>query len=234
MRAVIFDMDGVIIDSETHFRKLETATFKDLMPRWTPEAHERIVGLGIGELHGFLVREFDLKIAHAEFMDHCRRIGNEVYALRASLTPGFLDLADELKSSGVPIGLATSSPKPCVDMVMERFGLRERFAALVSADDAGEGKPSPKVYLLAARRLGVEPRHCAAIEDSRLGVLSATKAGMFCVGFRNGVNAAQDLSGAGAEAETAGFKGLLGGRLRELFDARRFNGRIRATPPSIV
>jgi HAD superfamily hydrolase (TIGR01509 family) len=218
MQAVIFDMDGVIIDSETHFRELETATFKKLMPRWTPEAHERIVGLGIGELHAFLVREYALKTAYDEFMEHCRTIGTEVYQTRASLTPGFLSLVDELESSGVPIGLATSSPNLCVDMVMARFGLRDRFAALASADDAGAGKPSPKVYLLAARRLGVEPGRCAAIEDSRLGVLSATGAGMFCVGFRNGVNAAQDLSGA--SLEVYGFSELAGGRLSGLFTAR--------------
>ena len=74
MEAVIFDMDGVIIDSETHFRELETATFKDLMPRWTPEAHERIVGLGIGELHAFLVREFDPRMGH-RLQSHSKREG---------------------------------------------------------------------------------------------------------------------------------------------------------------
>ncbi len=216
MKAVMFDMDGVIIDSETHFRELETETFSRLMPRWRPEHHERIVGLGINDLHGFLAEEFGLKQGRAEFLDHCRGLAVEVYTRRASLTAGFVDLLSELDFNRIPAALASSSPPACIDMVLDRFGLRERFAAAVSAEDAGAGKPSPAVYLLAARRLGKAPGDCAAIEDSRLGLLSAKRAGMFCVGFRNGVNAAQDLSEAHAEA--AGFKSLLGGGLRRLFD----------------
>ena len=81
--------------------------------------------------------------------------------------------------------------------MLERFGLRDAFRVVVSADElAGEGKPSPAIYLLTAKRLGVRPDRCIAIEDSQNGVLSAKNAEMFCVGFRNGFNEEQDLSRA--------------------------------------
>lgn len=215
MEAVIFDMDGTIIDSETHFRDLETETFSRLMPRWKAEDHEKIVGLGLSDLHAFLVEEFALKSTHDEFMDRCRIIALEVYGKRAALTDGFSELLDELTEEKVPVGIATSSPRACLATVLERFSLTGRFGAAVSADDAGEGKPSPAVYLLAAERLAVAPARCAAIEDSRLGVLSASRAGMYCVGLRNGVNDNQDLSKA--RHEIRNFRELLGGRLRTLF-----------------
>ena len=81
--------------------------------------------------------------------------------------------------------------------MLERFSLRDSFKVVVSADElAGEGKPSPAIYLLTAIRLGVSPHRCIAIEDSKNGVLSAKNAGMFCVGYRNGFNEEQDLSRA--------------------------------------
>jgi beta-phosphoglucomutase-like phosphatase (HAD superfamily) len=81
--------------------------------------------------------------------------------------------------------------------VLQRFDLLESFKVVVSADELeGNGKPSPAIYLLTAKRLGVSPDRCIAIEDSKNGVLSAKNAGMFCIGFRNGFNDEQDLSRA--------------------------------------
>ena len=81
--------------------------------------------------------------------------------------------------------------------MLQRFNLRESFKVVVSADElAGEGKPSPAIYLHTANRLGVRPDRCIAIEDSYNGVLSAKRAEMFCIGFRNGFNDEQDLSNA--------------------------------------
>ena len=81
--------------------------------------------------------------------------------------------------------------------MLERFSLRNSFQVVVSADELhGQGKPSPAIYLLTAKRLGIRPQRCVAIEDSQNGVLSAKNAEMFCVGFRNGFNNEQDLSRA--------------------------------------
>lgn len=81
--------------------------------------------------------------------------------------------------------------------MLTRFGLRDAFKAVVSADELdGEGKPSPVIYLRTAQRLDVDPRQCIAVEDSKNGALSAKSAGMYCIGFRNGFNEEQDLSRA--------------------------------------
>ncbi|HYO48239.1 MAG TPA: HAD-IA family hydrolase, partial [Chloroflexia bacterium] len=102
-----------------------------------------------------------------------------------------------LLGSNVKVALASSSPMSWIDIVRDRFDLRDKFDVVVSADELqGEGKPSPAIYLLTARRIAVQPEECVVIEDSKNGALSATRAGMFCVGIRNGFNDEQDLSAA--------------------------------------
>ena len=124
-------------------------------------------------------------------------MANEIYGQKVSLIEGFAELLSILNKNKIPVALASSSPKTWIDIVLQRFHLLESFKVVVSADELeGDGKPSPAIYLLTAKRLGVSPDRCIAIEDSKNGVLSAKNAGMFCIGFRNGFNDEQDLSRA--------------------------------------
>ncbi|MBI5595522.1 MAG: HAD-IA family hydrolase [Elusimicrobia bacterium] len=177
-KAVILDMDGVMVDSERQWRETEGEHIRKLVLGWSEADSHAVVGLGVVELHQRLVERHALGMSRADFLA-------------------------ELRGRNLPVGLASSSPRRWVDSVLERFALRPDFKALATGDETpGRTKPHPDLYLLAAARLGVEPASCLAVEDSAYGVAAAKAAGMACVGYRSGDNDAQDLSKADAEARS--------------------------------
>lgn len=207
MRAVLFDMDGVIVNSEAEWKALESAYFRELAPAWSKEHDERAVGLGVEDLHRFLVKEFEVNIRKDEFLAHCDVTARKVYEQNVDCAEGFLDLARELKHRGIKTAIASSSPAHWIKMVVDRFALSPLLDTIVSADDVGgRTKPNPDIYLEAAARLQVPTVECLAIEDSSIGMLAAKRAGMKVAGYRNGTNDAQDLSIA--DFELGGFSGL--------------------------
>ncbi len=207
MRAVVFDMDGVIVDSEAQWKALGGAYFRQLAPAWSREHDERAVGLGVEDLHRFLVQEFHVKIDLQDFLAHCEVSARKVYQQNVECADGFLDLARHLKHQGIKTAIASSSPSRWIGMVVERFSLSPLLDAVVSADDVGgKTKPAPDIYLEAASRLGIPTIECLAIEDSSIGLLAAKRAGMKAAAYRNGSNDGQDLSIA--DFELASFAGL--------------------------
>ena len=197
MDAVIFDMDGVIVDSELHWKTVEGYFLQSVIPTWSSSDQSRIIGIGVHDLYALLSSEYGLQKTEEQFLELYQEMASEIYGQKVSLLEGFSDLLATLKKHHIPVALASSSPKTWIDIVLQRFHLLESFKVVVSADELeGDGKPSPAIYLLTAKRLGVSPDRCMAIEDSKNGVLSAKNAGMFCIGFRNGFNDEQDLSRA--------------------------------------
>jgi HAD superfamily hydrolase (TIGR01509 family) len=197
MDAIIFDMDGVIVDSEIHWKTTEGFFLQSLIPGWSANDQDRIIGLGVLDLYTLLVNTYHLQKTKNEFLEIYQDMANEIYGQKVSLIEGFTELLTALNTDHIPVALASSSPTSWINIMLERFSLRNSFQAVVSADELkGQGKPSPAIYLLTATLLGVRPDRCVAIEDSKNGVLSAKKAEMFCVGFRNGFNDEQDLSQA--------------------------------------
>ena len=197
MNAVIFDMDGVIVDSEIHWKTLEGYFLQSLIPTWTSADQDKIIGLGVHDLYTLLISQYGLQKTKQQFLELYQEMANKIYGQKVSLIAGFSDLLTTLNKNNIPVALASSSPRSWINIMLRRFGLQASFRVVVSADELeGEGKPSPAIYLLTAQRLGVSPTSCIAIEDSKNGVLSAKNAGMFCIGFRNGFNEEQDLSKA--------------------------------------
>ena len=197
MDAVIFDMDGVIVDSEIHWKTTEGFFLQSLIPTWSVNDQDRIIGLGVLDLYALLINTYHLQKTKEQFLEIYQEMANEIYGQKVSLMEGFAALLNALNSKNIPVALASSSPTSWINIMLDRFSLRDSFKAVVSADElAGQGKPSPAIYLLSAARLGVRPNRCIAIEDSKNGVLSAKNAEMFCIGFRNGFNEEQDLSRA--------------------------------------
>lgn len=200
MVAVIFDMDGVLVDSERQWKLAGEARMRALAPRWSAADSEAVVGLGVIELHEYVARHHAPAPSRAEFLALCDGLADEVYGRRVTLAPGLTELLRALGARGAKVGLASSSPRPWVDRVLDRFALRPFFAALASGDETpGRVKPEPDLYLLAASRLGVAPGRCTAVEDSRYGVAAAKAAGMRCLAVRCADNAGQDLSRADLE-----------------------------------
>jgi HAD superfamily hydrolase (TIGR01509 family) len=124
-------------------------------------------------------------------------LAEAIYQERAELMPQCMDFLRAACNSGTKLAVVSSSPKDWIRIIVDRFQIADYFSRLVSADDVGGiGKPDPAVYLHAAAELSEDPSDCIAIEDSENGVLSAVRAGMRCVGFRNGLNDAQNLERA--------------------------------------
>jgi sugar-phosphatase len=182
MRALIFDMDGVLIDSEPLWRRAEIEVFGG-------------VGLVLEEADCFQTQGLRIDEAVAYWFERspwtgrscdevARRVVERMVALirrEGEPMPGALDAIQWAADAGWRLGLASSSAHVLIGTVLDRFGIADRFECAHSAEDEALGKPHPDVYLSAARSLALEPAACIAIEDSVNGVLSARAAGMPCV-----------------------------------------------------
>ena len=145
----------------------------------------------------------------SEFLDAYDEMAIDIYKKSSNLLPNVLDFLVLLKDAGHTLALASSSPRLWVSMAVERFDLLPFFKVTVSASEIGcKGKPAPDIYLYTAEQLQKKPAECLAIEDSKNGVISAKKAGMKCIGLRNGFNEEQDLSRADLVVSNFGERSL--------------------------
>ncbi len=206
-RAVVLDMDGVIVNSEQLWREVEGPVFESLLTGWTPDLFHEIVGMGVEDVYHHFAKNYGLKQTKKEFLVSCERVALEIYDHRASLAEGLIEFLKEMKDSGIPVGLASSSPKRWILRVLKRFNLEAYFSSVLSAEEVeNKTKPDPEIYIQSAKNLGIHPQEGLAIEDSSVGIASAKNAGFFCLGFRNGSNQAQDFSRA--DAEFSHFTGM--------------------------
>lgn len=181
IKAVIFDMDGVMIDSEPLWEKTERILLARRSIDYSPEYRDLIVGLNQKDSGRLLRETFSLRETVDEIIservDILTGIYEEELEVVASLTP----LLYELRSSEYLLAIASSSPLRVINFVLDMFSLHQYFDAVVSGECTENGKPHPDIYLHTAYRLGVNPSECVAIEDSINGVRSATSAGMYCI-----------------------------------------------------
>ena len=178
----MFDMDGVLVDSEPLWRAVERKVFASVGIRVTDEDLVETMGVRIADVVDRWHRRHPWDEPGREEVagaivdgvaDAIRREG--------ALNDGAVEAVDYLRGLGLRLALASSSPMRLIDAVLSLGGLTDRFDVVLSAEDEEHGKPDPAVYLSAARGLGVRPERCLAIEDSISGVRSAKAAGMVCV-----------------------------------------------------
>ncbi|MCW2948840.1 MAG: family hydrolase [Actinoallomurus sp.] len=177
MDAVVFDLDGVLIDSEPVWEQVRRAFVAGNGGQWQPDTQQRLMGMSTAEWAAYLSGELGVRLP-AE--DVARGVVEQMarrYEDGVPLMPGAVAAVRRLASRW-PLGLASSSPRALIDVVLDRTGLASSFEATVSTEEVERGKPAPDGYLLAARRLGVDPAACAAVEDSSNGLRSADAAGM--------------------------------------------------------
>lgn len=196
-KAVVFDMDGVLFDSESHWVELERDFMESQIPGWKNKAHPELVGHSVENLYQILAKDYHLKISREDFLKSYDEIAKEIYLKRTKLFGDTLETLAGLRLMVPKLGLASSSRRHWVEMGISQFKVKSFFDEVVSADDVGgEGKPSPKVYLECLARLGVSASQAFAIEDSTNGITAAKKAGMVCLGYQNGMNQNQRMSHA--------------------------------------
>lgn len=185
VRACVFDMDGVLIDTEPVWRRVERDVFARVGVNLTEEQLRETWGLRIEDLVEHWYRARGWKDVRPRAVQHeiVREMADYVREHGVPL-PGAVEAVRMAHESSLHVGIASSSSRPIIDAVVQRLGIAAMVDTTCTADEETLGKPDPAVYLTAAQRLGVEPLECVAIEDSPFGVVSAKRAGMICIAVR--------------------------------------------------
>jgi len=179
--AVVFDMDGVLFDTETQYEKAALAAAHEVGIDMTSAFFRSTVGSPWPVVRSLILQEYGTNFDVERLSEISRRIFHELIAAQEILKPGVLELLDLLDEFGLPRAVATSSARPTVDRHLERHGLVGRFAGIAAHGDYERHKPHPDPFLKAAELMGVRPEHCLALEDSHHGVRSASSAGMMTI-----------------------------------------------------
>jgi beta-phosphoglucomutase len=217
MNAVIFDMDGVIVDSEPVHQDVERALFRDLSLPVTPEEHDGYLGTSSPDMFGEIARRHPaewraqgLSVAAAVELER-RRYDEAIAAGAVPVIPGVVDVMRALAQRGFLIAIASSAPRGQIEAVIALTGTADVVRCIRSADDVTRSKPDPEIYRTAAACLGVAPEDCWVIEDSANGIAAAKDAGMRCIAFRNPSSGRPDLSRADAIVDTmSSVTGIVG------------------------
>lgn len=180
IEAVVFDLDGVLIDSEPVWEQVRRAFVEENRGCWPADAQERLMGMSTSEWAHYLSDEARVGQSPADVATAVVKGMAERYAQTLPLLPGATEAVARLGDRW-PLGLASSSPRSLIDSVLATAGLTHRFAVTISTEETEHGKPSPDVYRAAVRGLGLSPQQCVAIEDSTNGLLAAVEAGMVAV-----------------------------------------------------
>ncbi len=195
LKAVLFDLDGTIIDSEPMHTAAVVKILEDRSVRPDPSDLDRYIGISstvmwrdMRDAHGFSESVDELKALQLN-------LNIEMLGKAGSiLVPGVLELLRDLRAQGIRTAVASSSARDYIETVLARYGIAVFFDTVVSGEEVPRGKPRPDVFLRAAELLGVEPKSCVVLEDSDNGLTAAREAGIRAVGFRNPNSGRQTLS----------------------------------------
>lgn len=197
MKAVIFDMDGVIIDSEPIHFEVDMQTMREFGVNISKDELNKYVGTTNEYMLNDLINKYKIQKSIKEILEYKMELTiRRIKETKINAISGIHELLISLKHNNIKTAIGSSSPKELIITVIEKFQLGKYFDCIVSGDEVKEGKPKPDIYLEVSKRIGVNPEECIVIEDSRNGVLAAKNAGMKCFGFRNVNSGNQDLSKA--------------------------------------
>jgi HAD superfamily hydrolase (TIGR01509 family) len=182
--AVIFDLDGVLVDSEQLWDDARRELVRERGETWRPDATRAMMGMSSLEWSRYMHDELRVDMAPEEISTGVVERLERLYRERLPLYPGAAEVVAAVAERH-RLGLASSANRQIIDLVLELAHLRRFFEATVSSEEVPRGKPEPDVYLEAARRLRVAPELCAAVEDSSNGIRSAAAAGMTVIAIPN-------------------------------------------------
>jgi HAD superfamily hydrolase (TIGR01509 family) len=197
LKAVIFDMDGVIIDSEPFHWEVNKKIFRALGIEVPEKEYGNYIGVSNVNMWTEIRKKHGLP-QPVEQLVNMQVSGNIDFMKREHFDPidGVVDFIVDLKSRNTALAIASSSPNIIIGMVLNGFGIKKYFDAIVSGEDFEKGKPAPDIFLKAASLLKISPGQCIVIEDSTHGVDAAMAAGMKCLGFSNKNSLNQNLKNA--------------------------------------
>jgi HAD superfamily hydrolase (TIGR01509 family) len=193
---VVFDMDGVITDSEPLYGEAITSVIAREGHHLSDADHAAIMGSGFDYSVDWVRARFGLRMDRQAFVAAYDEAITRLLKDHAEPADGLLGLLDQLAALGMKIGLASSAKQRWVEAVLGRLGVRGRFQSLAWGEMAVQAKPAPDLYLLAARGLGIPPEQCIAVEDTPRGIQAGLAAGMRVVAVRTAATAGLDVSQA--------------------------------------
>ena len=173
----MFDLDGVIVDSEPVWEQVRRQVVAEHGGHWLPDAQRRLMGMSTGEWAGYLSQDLGVGLPPPEVAALVIERMQARYREGVPLMPGAGGAVRRLAARW-PLGLASSSPPALIDAVLDGAGLRGCFTATLSTEQVSHGKPAPDIYLAVTGQLGCPPERCAAVEDSTNGLRSAAAAGL--------------------------------------------------------
>lgn len=213
MESVLFDMDGVLVDSVSHKYDHWERVLNEQFGLSAVDTGS-LIGLNTHDKYEHLVDSLGLQADRDAFVRALEQDTERVYEDRVSLLPGVEETFEWLDDAGVPIGLVSAADRQYVDLVVDRFDLsRDLSVVATRADVPDRNKPDPAIYRYAATEIGVEPSRCLAIEDSPHGVSAATGAGAYCLAYAPSGTPERDVSHA---AEVVTTPRALHDRIRSL------------------
>lgn len=183
MRAVIFDFDGVVVDSQYHWDHSGTPHIQAIVPTWTRAHAPLLKGHNNAGCYKILSEQFGLTLTPAEFDAHVHRFAHQVYHELAQPTAGVVDLLTRLRLFVSPPSIASAGHINWIETAMARLGLRPHFGDITTSSEVARSKPAPDVYLRAAEKARVTPADCLVIEDTDAGVAAGKAAGMTVIGL---------------------------------------------------
>ena len=185
IEAVVFDMDGVLVDTEHLWDEVREELTGEWGGRYTPEAQQAMMGMSSREWSRYLHDVVGLREPPDVINREVVRRMLARYEADLPVVPGAVQAVRGLAEAGFRLALASSSNRELIDTVLRELGLTELFEVTVSSEEVARGKPAPDVYVEAAARLGVDPARCVAVEDSASGIRSAHAAGMRVIAYPN-------------------------------------------------
>ena len=197
-KAVIFDMDGVLIDSEPAYLEMNLKMFEQFGIEIDEENYKALVGIPSVPMWKFLKEKYELKNEVSEFINLEKKRMLEILDSDIITKPvtGIKELMDDLKSFNFKLSVASSSAKDNINFVLEKLKIKDNFEFIISGEDVVNGKPFPDIFLKVSDFFNISPEKCFVIEDSVNGIKAANSAGMNSIGFINDGTNTQDLSKA--------------------------------------
>jgi len=182
-KAILFDMDGIIVDSELYWTKIEKEFACMYGIQYNTEYRRKIMARSAKNIAEIFINDFGVQATIKKIIADRNKLAIDIYKTKAKLLPGFIELIEKIKKNNYKTVLVSSSSMLWINLILNRFKLRKYFDHIISADKMldGHSKPFPDIYLLAAKEIGVAAKDCLVFEDSVNGVKSAKMAGMYCV-----------------------------------------------------
>jgi HAD superfamily hydrolase (TIGR01509 family) len=185
--AVVFDMDGLMVDTEPLSHRAWAEALAPFGIELADEVYGRMIGHRSDVSAQIVLDAYPLPLTAVELLARKDAIYTKIRARGVPEMPGLRELHAAIINGGLPWAVATSSPRHHAEEILTQLGLRQSCRAIVGGDEVTHGKPAPDIYLLAAKRLGIPPKQCLALEDSAPGCQAAAQAGMTTIAIPNGV-----------------------------------------------